>query len=373
MQTSPDLLALVGSFTVPGEPRSGLALLTAGERGLTVDDIHVERRLVSPSYLVSAPSTASAPRAASPLALDLLAIEAEANALTALRWSPEDPLRATIRQSVPVGHAPCFVGLDAGGERGVVCSYGDGRVTSFQRSPDGELGDVRHHLPPSAAGDERPRRAHGVVFDGEHVLTTDLGHDRVHLWRWRTEGGLDWLSSTPLPRGMGPRTIVRHPAGPVHVSGEGSGEVAILVREGNELHRAGHYRSPGPPRAHEAAATIVLSPDGRESTLGLRARHRIARFTVAADGLSAVPRDEIESGGREPRHHLATSAALLIANLGSNEIVWRPTDPRRPRGPDLPAHSTPPQRATSRTRSRVSTPRPSCISPVPPTPCPPTR
>ena len=77
-------------------------------------------------------------------------------------------------------------------------------------------------------GPERVSRAHSAAFlpDGR-IATTDLGFDLVRIWR-PTGAGLRLDHEVVLPLGSGPRHMVLHPSGHLHVVTEFSCEVFTL-------------------------------------------------------------------------------------------------------------------------------------------------
>ncbi|MBS1699293.1 MAG: beta-propeller fold lactonase family protein, partial [Actinobacteria bacterium] len=120
--------------------------------------------------------------------------------------------------------------------------FGDGEADGG--APAGPAADPRAATDPYATdpnrldpnGDPRVSHAHAAAFlpDGR-IATTDLGYDLVRIWRAPAgSAGLTLDHEVVLPRGSGPRHMVVHPSGHLHVVTEYSCELFTLAadREG---------------------------------------------------------------------------------------------------------------------------------------------
>jgi len=202
---------------------------------------------------------------------------------------------------------------------------------------------------PDAADEPRPSRAHAALFlpDGR-VATTDLGYDLVRIWRVGP-GGLVPDHEVVLPFGSGPRHLLLHPSGFLHVVTELTCEVFVLARgaDGRWALRAGAQTGAADG---DTAAELAASRDGRHLYAGLRGSDTISVLRVGGDGDRLERVALAESGVVKPRHHVIVRDTLLVAGQGSNEIVSLPIDERT----GFPG----------RVRHRLSYPAPTCLLPV---------
>ncbi|WP_298040189.1 beta-propeller fold lactonase family protein [uncultured Microbacterium sp.] len=197
--------------------------------------------------------------------------------------------------------------------------------------------------------DARVSHAHAAAFlpDGR-IATTDLGLDLVRIWR-PAPGGLVEDHRVVLPLGVGPRHLVVHPSGHVHVVTEYSCEVFTLETgiDGQWALAAATTVSPGVVVGVDFPAELSRSRDGETLYAGVRGSNTIAALRVRGDGSIVEPLALAESGVDWPRHHLVHDGALLVAGQRSDQIGVIELDERTgvPRG----------------IRHRTSVPAPTCI------------
>ncbi len=318
-----------------------------------------------------------------------------------------------LGEPVPVGDTVCHVAVAPDGSSLVACAWGDGTVVRVgldaaghpsrpvtgagASDPYGDDSDARvaetsasagaidlaaaaralreaageeyAHLVPehdseSEEGEEeagaeagaeakpvRTSRAHAAAFlpDGR-IATTDLGFDLVRIWR-DTPAGLRLDHEVVLPKGCGPRHMVVHPSGHLHVVTEFSGEVFTLGRdrEGRWRVLAGSVASPAAGLG-DTGAELAMSRDGQFLYAGLRGSNTIATLRVRGAGETVEPVALVDSGVDWPRHHLVVRDTLLVAGQRSNEVVSLTLDERT----GVPG----------RVRHRAEAPSPSCILPA---------
>lgn len=187
--------------------------------------------------------------------------------------------------------------------------------------------------------DEQPARsshAHAAAFlpDGR-IATTDLGFDLVRIWR-PTAGGLTLDHEVVLPLGTGPRHMVVHPSGHLHVVTEYSCEIFTLAAQpdGRWALAAATTVSPAAQAGADFPAELSRSRGGETLYAGIRGSNTIAALRVRGAGESVEPFALAESGVDWPRHHLVHDGALLVAGQRSNDISVLDLDERTgaPRG-----------------------------------------
>lgn len=201
------------------------------------------------------------------------------------------------------------------------------------------------------SGPERVSRAHSAAFlpDGR-IATTDLGFDLVRIWR-PTGAGLRLDHEVVLPLGSGPRHMVLHPSGHLHVVTEFSCEVFTLGagRDGRWSLIGGVAVSP-PGSGQDTGAELARSRDGDFLYAGLRGSNTIATLRVRGSGERVEPVALADSGVDWPRHHLVVRDTLLVAGQRSDDVVSLTLDARSgvPDG----------------VRHRADVPTPTCLLPA---------
>ena len=209
---------------------------------------------------------------------------------------------------------------------------------------DGKLKDavqqVRHK--PSGVNPERQAGAHvhSVVLspDGSHLYASDLGADKVFIYRYDGASVDRPLSaaipaSVELPPGSGPRHLLFDAKGRhAYLTLEMSAEVVMFDVKDDALHE--RQRLPLTEQndaAAKAAGALHLSADGRFLYVSNRGTaNEIVVFSVGKDDgqLTFQQRRSVE--GDHPREFALDPSDnfLLVANQKSNQIVVMRRDPR---------------------------------------------
>lgn len=273
----------------------------------------------------------------------LYAVAEEGKMVRAYRRSGAAELEE-MGQSWPAGEAACHVAADPQGRFIVVTCWGDGQVILYELDHDGAMTSrtsAEAAVDPHQAGptdEPRPSRAHSSIMlpDGR-VMTTDLGHDLVRVWRYEPGQGLLPDHQVILPRGSGPRHMVRHPSGTVFIDTEYSIEVAVVRAEPQGVYELTAMVPASVNKAFDgdSAAEIAMSPDGRFVYVGVRGSNRICVLKVGGQGTELTPLADVPSGGDRPRHHLVRDGWLFVAHEGSNDVLSFRLDPETglPDGP----------------------------------------
>ncbi|MFE2771242.1 lactonase family protein [Microbacterium resistens] len=351
MEGSADGIGLLaGGDDQPGRERAPIRSL--GYRGAVAP-------APSPSWLAAHPS------------LDVVYAALEgAGEVRAFRRNGDTGL-TPFGEPLAAGAAVCHLAVSPRGDAVVASCYGDGRVVRFGLGPDGALiapaadraqraaavraallgegpdasadtarpADPHPAADPYAAdpdrldpnGDPRVSHAHAAVFlpDGR-IATTDLGFDLVRFWRPGADGGLAPDHEVVLPRGTGPRHMVVHPSGHLHVVTEYSCEVFTLAAgpDGRWSIAAATTATPLAQIGSDYPAELARSRDGATLYTALRGSNTIAALRVRGDGGTVEPLALAESGVDWPRHHLVHEGALLVAGQRSDEVAILDLDER---------------------------------------------
>ncbi|WP_017197048.1 beta-propeller fold lactonase family protein [Arthrobacter sp. M2012083] len=325
-------LIWVGSYTADRNGNGeGIVALSADDTG-RLTSLGLAITANSPSFLALHPSL--------PV---VYAVAEEGKTVQAYRRTGDAELEA-FGDPWSAGEATCHVATDPQGRFIVATCWGDGQVILYELDDDGAITSrtsaaaaVDPHTATSP-DEQRPSRAHASLMlpDGR-VMTTDLGHDLVRVWRYSPGEGLQPDHQVILPKGSGPRHMARHHSGTVLVDTEYSVEVAALQMEPDGTYELATMvpASAAGAKEGDAGAEIALSPDGRFAYVGVRGSNRICVLKVSHSGAELQPLEDVPCGGEWPRHHLVREGWLYVANEGSDDVVSFKLDPETglPDGP----------------------------------------
>ncbi len=205
------------------------------------------------------------------------------------------------------GSGPAYMSIHPSGRYALVANYAGGTVAVIALRPNGELGEATfvHHDrgavgttratsgPPGSfaiSGHHSPH-AHMVHSDpsGRYVLSTDLGMDKIFVWRFDgAKGTLTLHQSVSLPGGDGPRHFAFHPNRRWMYSGqEESSTLTFFEYDG----AAGKLTQRGATSAlpkgfcgTNFVSEVRVSTDGQFVYVGNRLQDAITCFSIAADG-----------------------------------------------------------------------------------------
>ncbi|UYO96975.1 lactonase family protein [Microbacterium sp. M28] len=268
---------------------------------------------------------------------------------------------APLGERVPVGESVCHLAVAPSGQYLVASCYGDGKVVRIGLDADGrpvpdavdKAAALRAALfgedPDSGAApragvgaaasdpydtpvgtEPRVSHAHAAAFlpDGR-IVTTDLGFDLVRFWR-PTATGLALDHEVVLPRGTGPRHMVVHPSGHLHVVTEYSCEVFTLAAgpDGTWAVVSATLASPIAEVGVDFPAELARSHDGHVLYTALRGSNTIAALRVHGSGDRLESIALADSGVDWPRHHLVFEGKLLVAGQRSDTVALLDLDER---------------------------------------------
>ncbi|MDR1406381.1 MAG: lactonase family protein [Prevotellaceae bacterium] len=245
-----------------------------------------------------------------------------------------DPHAGTLqeRQTVPTPDVdPCYLAVT---DRHVVTAgYGSGSIAVFERRADGSLGSARQVIRHTgSSGDTAHRQTphvHQTIFtpDGRHLLSCDLGTDRITVYRYNafdTASILTVTGSLELKKGSGPRHLAFNAAGDrAYVLQELDGTLTVLSVHPDASLSVLQETTVANGDGGNGAAAIHLSPDGRFVYATNRGTaDNITCFSVATDG-RLERAAQVATGGRGPRDFAITRDGryLLVANQRSDLIT----------------------------------------------------
>jgi 6-phosphogluconolactonase (cycloisomerase 2 family) len=259
-----------------------------------------------------------------------------------------------------VGQYVCHVAVSGNGSTLIASCYGDGRVVRFGLDAEGYIvpatpdaaaelraalfgddvdpdasagtppGDGIAAIDPYAVGGDRVSHAHAAVFlpDGR-IATTDLGFDLVRFWR-QSGSGLALDHEVVLPLGTGPRHMVLHPSGHLHVVTEYSCEVFTLAQTADSTWSvvSSTLSSPIAQVGTDFPAELARTRDGQFLYTALRGSNTIAALRVRGGGEALESVALADAGVDWPRHHLVYEGKLLVAGQRSDTITLIDLDER---------------------------------------------
>lgn len=207
------------------------------------------------------------------------------------------------------GAGPAHLSVHPSGKVVLVANYAGGTVAVLPIRPDGSLGaatDVRKDegqvsqtaaaTAPSGSfalsGHDRPH-AHMIQSDpaGKFVLATDLGLDRIFIWKFDADKGVltaNHPASVSLPPGDGPRHFAFHPNGRWVYSLQE--ESSTLVKfdydaaDGSLTPRQTISSLPGGFQGTDYTSEVMVSADGRFVYAANRLHDSISLFSVGPSG-----------------------------------------------------------------------------------------
>ena len=260
------------------------------------------------------------------------------------------------------GGAPCFVSTDRSGKVVLVANYAGGNVALLPLKEDGTLSpatDVEQHTRngPSPAGREAAH-AHCIIADPSNrfVLATDLGLDRVFLYRLDVEGKslrrVDGGDAV-MHSGAGPRHLAFHPTLPlVFVANELDSTVTTLrfdAERGALSPLDTRSTLPTGWAGRNFPGDIHVAPSGRTLYVSNRGHNSLAVFSVAESTGALTLEQVIPTGGDWPRNFSLDPSGrwLLVAHQRSDSIVVFARDEESGR--------------LTQTRQQIAVARPACV------------
>jgi len=207
------------------------------------------------------------------------------------------------------GAGPAHLSVHPSGKYVLVANYAGGTVAVLPIRPDGSLGtatDVRKDegrvsqtpaatAPPGSfafSGHEHPH-AHMIQSDpaGKFVLATDLGLDRIFIWKFDAgKGSLieNHPASVSLPPGDGPRHFAFHPNGRWMYSLQE--ESSTLVKfdydaaSGSLISKQTISSLPAGFEGTDYTSEVMVSADGKFVYAANRLHDSISQFSVGPSG-----------------------------------------------------------------------------------------
>lgn len=270
--------------------------------------------------------------------------ELDDGGVSAFIRNPDTGRLTLLNRQASHGAAPCYVSLDGSEQYALVANYGSGTVAALPVAADGRLepamGVVQHEG--SSLDPERQAGPHAHMIapvpDGRLVLATDLGTDRILVYRLDAETGRlapndrgpEYAAAAP---GAGPRHFAFAPDGrSLYVINELASTLTVHVYDGERgALRARQTVSTLPEGfdGENTCAHVAVSPDGRFVYGSNRGHDSIAIWAVDRASGEVMLVGHEPTRGEQPRNFALdpTGAWLLVANQGTGTIVAFRRDP----------------------------------------------
>lgn len=245
------------------------------------------------------------------------------------------------------GSLPAFLSLDVTGKYVFAANYGGGSIAVLPIQKDGSLGaatDVHKdtgnvgpttatNAPPGSfafSGHDAPH-AHHILVDANNkfVLQTDLGQDRIYVYRFDAASGKLTPADIPyvsLPPGDGPRHLSFHPNGQwlYSIQEESSTLTFFTYDDSNGALKAQQTISALPPgfTGTNFTSEVQVSADGKFVYAANRLHDSIAVFKVGPHGELTYAGEEATRGDY-PRQFTTdpTGSFLYVCNQRSDNLT----------------------------------------------------
>jgi 6-phosphogluconolactonase (cycloisomerase 2 family) len=243
------------------------------------------------------------------------------------------------------GAGPAYLSVDATGKYAFIANYFGGSIAVLPILPNGFLGSaIEVHqdkeavgsihatsAPPGSfaiSGHDAPH-AHMIHSDPKNrfVLQTDLGQDRIYIYKFDAKTGKLTPADTPfflLPTGDGPRHFAFHPNGRwMYSIQEEASTVEFFLYDSGALKRQQAVSTlPFGYTGTNFSSEIMVSPDGRFLYAANRLHNSIAVFVIAGNGRLDHIGDTLTQGDYPSQFTLDPDGNFLYAcNQRSDQIT----------------------------------------------------
>jgi 6-phosphogluconolactonase len=299
------VLAYVGTYTGSGSNGEGIYVFEMNEDSGELSDGKLAAKTPAPSWIAIHPSkkylyavNERSDYQGHSGSVSAFGVDRNSGDLTALNVVSSE------------GAGPCYLSIDATGKYAFVANYEGGSISVLPILEDGKLGtatDIHRdsgqlgskqaaHAPRGSfaiSGHDAPH-AHMIAPDpqGNFVLATDLGQDRIYSYRFDPSNGkLSPQESAPfatLPSGDGPRHFAFHPNGRwLYSFQEESSTAVFFAYDAATGTLAAQQTVSALPQGFAGtsyASEIVVAPNGKFLYAANRLHDTIAAFSIDSQG-----------------------------------------------------------------------------------------
>lgn len=245
-------------------------------------------------------------------------------------YSLQDNNAKMLSKVLAAGAPPAYVGLDEKRHLLYSANYHTAKVDVFKINADGTLTQTDSVLHQGATGPQPEQDSPHVHFadltPDQRLVVCDLGMDLVVVYDVSADGKLTAVSRYKSEDGFGSRHIAFHPNGNyAYLLGELSSKLEVLkynATDGTFSHVQTIKTIPDDWTAHNGAAAIRLSKDGKFIYTSNRGENTIAVFEVQPD-FTVKHIQSISTEGDFPRDFNLSSdeSFLLASNQNSDNLT----------------------------------------------------
>jgi len=249
---------------------------------------------------------------------------------------------AALNQVSARGSSPCALALDKTGRFLAVANYASGSIGVLPVLSDGRLGEAagfdQHHGSSVNPARQTGPHAHSVLFspDNRYLLSSDLGLDKIFVYRFDASAGTIALGPEPVSvaAGSGPRHLVFHPNGQtLYVIDEMTSTVEVFHYDATSGALGQLQTVPTVPESFTApniAAEIAVNATGSVLYASNRGQDSLALFSIDPQRSAIAPMEQVSSLGKTPRYFTfdPTGHYLIVANQDSDNLVVFRVHPR---------------------------------------------
>ena len=251
-----------------------------------------------------------------------------------------------LLNTVPAsGTSTCFISIDKTGKYVMMANFGSGSVSVVRVKEDGSLGeltafiqDVGHSVDPSIQTEPHPHWI-GVSPDNRYIIVSDLGLDKVLIFRFDAETGKLSPPDPPFAAvypGGGPRHFAFDPAGKFgYQLSEMSGIVDVYAWDPSKGTLTGVQRAHTLPHdffGGNHSGEIEIHPNGkflyesnrRTQSEFVRGPETIGVFAIDPGSGMLTPVEQTDSGGIMPRNFKIDGTSGRLSKTGTEIKVDTP-------------------------------------------------
>lgn len=233
------------------------------------------------------------------------------------------------------GDGPCYVEVDDKGKYVFAANYSGGSLSAIPVNEDGSLNSgiqsIQHVGSSINKENQTKPHVHATVLspDNRYLLATDLGTDKVYIYRFDARNEKPLSPANPpfinVTAGSGPRHLTFHPNGRyVYVINELDGSISVFKYKDGTLEATQTITLLGHGfNGIIEAADIHISPDGKFLYGSNREEsNEIVIYSIQKDGKLKYSGRQ-STLGKAPRNFAIdpTGTFLLVANQNTDEIV----------------------------------------------------
>ena len=325
---STDMLVYIGTYT--GANSKGIYAFRFNQATGALKPIGLVAETPSPSWLVASPSGQFLFAANETNSYDA----DKSGGVSAFRIDRETGALATLNSQSSRGADPCHLAIDREGAHLLVANYTGGNLAVLPIGADGRLSPasqvVQHKGSSVNVNRQKEPHAHSIDFDpsGRFAVSSDLGADRVFVYRYDPKGG-------GLSAGLHPAVAATPGAGPRHVAFRPDGKFAFAINElassitsyawdgeRGSLTTLGSVSTLPAPHRGNSTAEIRVHPNGRFVYGSNRGHDSIAVYRVSDTGTLTLVEHE-PTRGKTPRNFTIdpTGQWLVAANQDSASLA----------------------------------------------------